>query len=232
MHKNKIKDNWLIFDNNNSLSEFLSQEVLDIAKISINKKGFFNIVLTGGQSCINLYKTLAKANSNWSKWYIYLGDERFLPKKHKNRNDEAINKIWLDGSLIPKKNINFIQAELGLVRAKNKYERVLNNIDKFDVVLLGVGEDGHIASLFPNCKYPKNQNVVIEMNSPKLPKERISISYEKLNKAHNVFKIIVGKSKQTIVKMLLQGELFPVSAVNGETTKVLIHNNAMAKSDK
>ena len=117
-----LKDNWLIFDNNVSLAKALSQEVLSIAEDSILKKDYFSIVLTGGQSVLRLYKILSESYSDWNKWHIYIGDERFLPVGHKDRNDRVINEIWLDNSLIPKNNIHFIKAELGLLEARVDYE--------------------------------------------------------------------------------------------------------------
>jgi len=171
-----LNDNWLIFDDETSLSKALAQEILNIAKKSISEKDCFSIVLTGGQSVFNLYKILSKADSNWDKWHIYIGDERFLPAGHKDRNDQTINEIWLDNSPIPKNNIHFIKAELGLLEARLEYENTLKKIDKFDVVLLSMGEDGHIASLFPNHVYPEEQMVIVEQGSPKPPKERISMS--------------------------------------------------------
>ena len=130
----KSNDSWLIFDDEMSLSEALAQEVLNIAKNSIFEKDCFSMVLTGGQSVLSLYKILSKADSNWDKWHIYIGDERFLPAGHKDRNDQTINEIWLDDSTISKKNIHFIKAELGLLEARVEYENTLKKIDKFDRV--------------------------------------------------------------------------------------------------
>ena len=222
-----LNDNWLIFDDEMSLSKALAQEVLNIAKKSIFEKDCFSIVLTGGQSVLSLYKILSKADSNWDKWHIYISDERFLPARHKDRNDQTINEIWLDNSTISKKNIHFIKAELGLLEARVEYENTLKKIDKFDVVLLSMGEDGHIASLFPNHSYPKEQLVVIEQNSPKPPKERISMSYQQLNKAHYVFKLIIGESKQKAVTLLEQNVNLPITRVNGNCEKLYICKNAI-----
>jgi len=183
--------------------------------------------LTGGQSVLSLYKILSKSDSNWDKWHIYIGDERFLPAGHKDRNDQTINEIWLDNSTIPKNNIHFIKAELGLLEAKLEYENTLKKIDKFDIVLLSMGEDGHIASLFPNHIYPEEQMVVVEQGSPKPPKERISMSYQQLNKAHYIFKLIIGESKQKAVHLLQKDINIPVVKVSGECEKLYICKNAI-----
>jgi 6-phosphogluconolactonase len=222
-----LNDNWLIFDNEMSLSKALAREILDIAKKSIFEKDCFSMVLTGGQSVLSLYKLLSKADSNWDKWHLYIGDERFLPAGHKDRNDQIINEIWLDNSPIPKKNIHFIKAELGLLVARVEYENTLKKFDKFDIVLLSMGEDGHIASLFPNHVYPEDQTVVVENNSPKPPKQRISMSYQQFNKAHYIFKLIIGESKQKAVTLLEQNTNLPIVKVTGECEKLYICKNAI-----
>jgi len=200
---------------------------LNIAKKSIFEKDCFSIVLTGGQSVLNLYKILSKSDSNWEKWHIYIGDERCVPMRHKDRNDQVINEIWLDNSTISKNNIHFIQAELGLIEAQKEYEKVLKKIDKFDVVLLSVGEDGHVASLFPNHSYPDNKMVVIESNSPKSPKQRLSMSYKQLNKSNYIFKLLIGKSKQQAVHLLQKNTNLPMTKVTGECEKLYICKNAI-----
>ena len=222
-----LNDNWLIFDDKMSLSKALAQEILNIAKKSISEKNCFSIVLTGGQSVLNLYKILSKSDSNWEKWYIYIGDERCVPMRHKDRNDQVINEIWLDNSTISKNNIHFIQAELGLIEAQKEYEKVLKKIDKFDVVLLSVGEDGHVASLFPNHSYPDNKMVVIESNSPKSPKQRLSMSYKQLNKSNYIFKLLIGKSKQQAVHLLQKNTNLPMTKVTGECENLYICKNAI-----
>ncbi len=88
---------------------------------------------------LNLYKMLSESNSEWNKWHIYIGDERRLPVGHKDRNDQMINEIWLDNSTIPKKNIHFIKAELGLLEARVEYENTLKKNDKFDVSVAEYG---------------------------------------------------------------------------------------------
>ena len=89
--------------------------------------------------------------------------------------------------------------------------------------MISIGEDGHISSLFPGCKYPENKSVVIERNSPKPPKKRLSMSYSRLNNTTNVFKIIIGKRKRSIVKRFIEREKLPADYVNGEVEFFFIH---------
>jgi 6-phosphogluconolactonase len=221
------KDNWFIFTDIDKLSEQLVHDILDIAEKTIQLNNNFKIVLAGGTSLINLYKLLSNSKSDWHKWQIYIGDERCLPLEDRDRNDHNINKVWLNGSTIPKQNINFMRAELGPNNAALHYEDVLKNVGDFDVVLLSVGEDGHTASLFPGHLYDKNRSVVVECNSPKYPKDRISMSYSRLDQSKNIFKVINGSSKQGAVDLWLKGVVLPVNKINGHSEKVFICEDAL-----
>ena len=224
-----LKDNWVIFSDIDKLSEKLARDILDIAEKSIQLNNIFRIVLAGGESIASLYKVLNNSKSDWSKWQIYIGDERCMPLKDINRNDHMINNIWLDHSKIPKKNIHFTHAELGPYKASIHYENVLKNIGYFDVVLLSIGEDGHTASLFPSHFYDENKSVVVECNSPKYPKERVSMSYSRLNQSKNIFKVINGKSKQGALDLWSKGVILPINQINGHSEKVYICEDAFFK---
>ncbi len=217
-----LKDNWFIFTDIDKLSEQLAHDILTIAENSIKLNNSFKIVLAGGTSVINIYKILSKSKSEWSKWHIYIGDERCLQLEDKDRNDHVINKIWLNSSAIPKQNINFMHAELGAYNGVFHYENMLKNIGDFDIVLLSMGEDGHTASLFPDHLYDENKSVVVECNSPKYPKDRISMSYSRLNQSMSVCKVISGSSKHEAVDAWLKGKILPINRINGLSEKVYI----------
>ncbi len=221
-----LKDNWLVFANIDSLSEKLARDILDIAEKSIQLNNNFKIVLAGGTSVTSLYRILSNSKSDWLKWQIYIGDERCLPLEDKDRNDQIINKVWLDNNTIPNENINFMRAELDVDSAVVHYESVLKSTGDFDIVLLSIGEDGHAASLFPNHFYDEKKSVVVERNSPKYPKKRISMSYLRLNQSKNVFKVVSGSSKQEAVDLWLKKTILPINQINGSSEKVYICEDA------
>lgn len=221
-----LKNNRLIFQDIDKLSKQLSKDILLVANESIYTKGSFRIVLTGGNSVSSLYKILSNAKSNWDKWHIYLGDERCLPKDSKLRNDVFIKKAWISDSKIPSKNIHFINSELSDKDIEISYCNVLKEVDYFDVVLLSIGEDGHVASLFP-YKVHNNNDVVIEKKSPKYPERRVSLSYSRLNKSHYVFKIVCGPSKKNALKMWDDGKILPIGQINGGCERVYICENSL-----
>ena len=217
-----LEDNYSVFKDINKLSDRLASDILDAAKTAIKLSDSFKIVLTGGNSILKTYEILSNSESDWSKWHIYIGDERCLPLKDKDRNDHLINEVWLNNGKIPKQNIHFVHAELGVDNGALHYQGILNSIGDFDVVLLSMGEDGHTASLFPNHLYDENKSVVVECNSPKYPKDRISMSYSRLNQSKNVFKVINGSSKQDAVKTWLKGKILPINKISGQFEKVFI----------
>ena len=122
-----------VFKDINKLSDRLASDILDAAKTAIRLSNSFKIVLTGGNSILKTYEILSNSESDWSKWHIYLSDERCLPLEDKDRNDYMINSVWLEHSPILKHNINFIPAELG-VNGVSHYENILNGVDNFDPI--------------------------------------------------------------------------------------------------
>jgi 6-phosphogluconolactonase len=222
-----LEDNWFIFEDIDKLSEQLANDVLDIAKSSIKSNDSFKIVLTGGKTILNTYRILSNSESDWRKWHVYLGDERCLPIGDKGRNNHIINQVWLNNSKILKKNIHFIDAELDVTTGAAHYENILSSVAGFDVTLLSMGEDGHAASLFPGHLYDTNKSVVIERNSPKYPKERISMSYSRLNYSKNIFKVINGSSKQRSLGLWLKGVELPINQISGVSNKIYLCKNTM-----
>jgi len=223
-----LEDNYSVFKDINKLSDRLASDILDAAKTAIKLSDSFKIVLTGGNSILKTYEILSNSESDWSKWHIYLSDERCLPLEDKDRNDYMINSVWLNHSPILKHNINFIPAELG-VNGVAHYENILNGVDNFDVTLLSMGEDGHVASLFPGHSYDDSKSVVNESNSPKYPKDRISMSYSRLNHSKNIFKVISGSSKQRSLDLWLKGDGLPINQISGINNKIYLCKDALYK---
>ena len=224
-----LKDNWSVFENIDKLSAQLADDILNTAKTSIKSTGSFKIVLAGGRSLIPTYKILSHSHADWRRWHIYIGDERCLPLKDKERNDHNINTVWLNNSPIPKKNIHFIHAELAAKHAVSHYETTLKEVENFDLTLLSMGEDGHTASLFPGHQYNASSDVIIVNNSPKKPKQRISLSYARLNRSNKIFKIISGSSKYNAVKQWLNNTQLPINQINGKSEKVYLSQDAHPK---
>ena len=88
-----LNNNWIVFDSKRSLSKSLAEDILKIAQQSIDNKGCFSIVLAGGQSPIELYKILQESSSDWNKWNVYIGDDRYLPKTVKKGMTISLKRL-------------------------------------------------------------------------------------------------------------------------------------------
>ena len=138
----------------------LITEFIQILKSEINKKNKRNerlsFVLTGGSSPIKLYKKLSQSKINWSNVDFFWGDERYVHKKSKNSNYKLAQDLLFKKAKIKKKNLFSIQTNVNEIKkSSNMYENTIRRYFKgkkikFDIFLLGMGKDGHIASIFPN----------------------------------------------------------------------------------
>ena len=188
-------------------------QIIAAAEIAIADHGHFKLVLAGGSTPEKVYHLLAKANADWSRWFIYYGDERCLAIDHAERNSLMAETAFLKEVAIPSEQIFTIPAELGPELAAQHYQQIVAKALPFDMVLLGMGEDGHTASLFPGHQHNTDELTHAVYNSPKPPPERVSISAKGLSDTQQLIFLITGKNKQDAVKSWRLGEDLPVAAI-------------------
>lgn len=204
---------WRIFATADQVAEAACEQILNMAKEAISERGCFKLVLAGGTTPEKVYRLLSKAQTDWSKWRIYYGDERCLPSDHADRNSMMATKALLAQVPIPAEQIFTIPAELGPEAGALQYRQAVSDALPFDVVLLGMGEDGHTASLFPGHVHKQDELTHAVYNSPKPPPERVSISAKALSDTRQLIFLITGKSKQEPVKQWREGADLPVAAI-------------------
>jgi len=204
---------WHQFDTAADVADEVLKQILVSAETAIAERDCFKLVLAGGSTPEKIYQQLVNAKTDWSKWMIYYGDERCLPADDKDRNSMMAANALLSKVTIPAKNIFTMPTELGTVAAAAKYREVIADVDQFDLVLLGMGEDGHTASLFPGHVNDREETVHEVYNSPKPPSERISLSAKTLAKTKQCFFIVTGASKIDPVKQWKQGADLPVASI-------------------
>ena len=218
--------NWTVCESADAVAEQALAILLESAQQAIAQNGAFHLVTAGGTTPNHIYQRLAKLdNIDWSRWHIYMGDERVLPADDSERNSKTLSDLWLNHVAIPASQIHFMPTELGLEQAADYYQSVIQGVH-FDCVMLGMGEDGHTASLFPNHNLNSQAGVVLEYDSPKPPSQRLSLSYEVLSSATLVLKLITGAGKAEVISRWHQGESFPISQVQGRQEKVLLDKAA------
>lgn len=206
------KVTWQPFESIDLLAEAVCQRVLDAADKAISQRGCFKLVLAGGTAPVKAYQLLATKKIDWSAWHIYYGDERCLEIDHSERNSLVAEQKWLDLVAIPKAQIHPISAELGAESGAKRYTRIIEAAGTFDLVLLGMGEDGHTASLFPGHVHDEAQLVHPVHNSPKPPSDRVSMSAKALSNTQELIFIVSGAKHDAVAAWKNQEDL-PVTHI-------------------
>jgi 6-phosphogluconolactonase len=204
---------WRTFSTADQMAEAASEQILTTAAEAIAERGRFKLVLAGGTTPEKAYRLLAKAETDWSKWHIYYGDERCLPSDHPDRNSMMAAKAWLAQVPIPAAQIFTIPAEHGPEAGALQYRQAVAEALPFDLVLLGMGEDGHTASLFPGHVHNEDELTHPVHDSPKPPPERVSLSAKALSDTRRLIFLVTGKSKQEPVRQWQAGADLPVAAI-------------------
>jgi len=186
------------------------------AASAIAARGEFHLVLAGGSTPEKLYQALASQAQDWARWHIWFGDERCLPEADAQRNSRMAASAWMDRIDIPADNIHIIPAELGAVAAAKAYAQELGDCGEFDLVLLGLGQDGHTASLFPAHDWGIDRDAPAAMavlDAPKPPSERVTLSARRLSRTRGVLFLISGADKRDALTHWLHGEMIPAASI-------------------
>ncbi|MCW8918325.1 MAG: 6-phosphogluconolactonase [Gammaproteobacteria bacterium] len=205
--------------------------ILAAARAAIAARGQFKLVLAGGTTPQAAYRLLANADSAdapWSQWHIYFGDERCLPADNPERNSRMAAAAWLDQVPIPPAQIHPIAAEQGAARAARDYGALLPTVVPFDLVLLGMGEDGHTASLFPGQHYDPAAWVVTVLDAPKPPPQRVSLSPRALSATRALLLLVTGEGKRAALQRWGAGERLPLALLNPPSPIELLLDRAAA----
>ncbi|MBC7786602.1 MAG: 6-phosphogluconolactonase [Methylophilaceae bacterium] len=208
---------WQSFTSQDAISLAATQRILAAATEAIAKYGSFLIVLAGGSTPKSVYALLAKEQADWANWHVYHNDDRCLPLDDAERNSKMARDTWLSKVAIPESQIHDIPAELGNVAGAKSYAETLKGLRRFDLVVLGLGEDGHTASLFPDQMIDNSADAVPVYNAPKPPADRITISAKRLNNTHEVMFLVTGAGKQEAVDKWRSGRSIPATLIKPDS---------------
>jgi len=222
----------LIFESGHALTDYLIKQWAEIAQEAVQRSGRFTVALSGGRSPVEFYCKLSSLEDFdlWQKTHIFLGDERFVPLDDDASNFKVIKTNLLDYITIPPENIHPIPTDQKNVDlSAEQYKGLLAqffefgeaNVPCFDLILLGIGSDGHTASLFPDDKQIDDaKRLVLPVSLPHLKYERISVTLPVINNARNVFFLALGANKADILKEIIENEgCFPASKVKPAATQ-------------
>ena len=223
---------WHVSD---SAEDWLAQACAVVAAAeaeALAARGDFHIVLAGGGTPRRLYRALAGEDHDWPRWHVWFGDERCLPADDPERNSRMARDAWLGQVAIPAGNVHVIPAEQGAEAAALAYARSLSGVGPFDLVLLGMGQDGHTASLFPGHDWgdaADAPDALAVADAPKPPPDRVSLSAARLSRARRVLFLITGADKRDALARWRRGEALPVGAIRPDAgVDVLMDNEAGA----
>lgn len=204
----------IVHDNLDGLSVAVAQRIAEIAQAAIAARGEFRIALAGGETPRRCYERLRELAIEWDRVQVYFGDERCLPRGDAQRNDSMAQDALLKHIAIPPGNVHAIPAEHGARTAAQEYAATL--AQPLDLVLLGIGEDGHTASLFPgNPATERAAAVVAVFGVPKPPTERVSLGMDTLNAAREKLFLVAGAGKREALQRIARKEALPAARVTG-----------------
>lgn len=223
--------NYEVFSDDAALADRAFALFTEAARESIAARGRFTVALTGGSGPKGLYQRLAREpdSVDWASTYVFLGDERFVPYDDKDSNYGMCKKLFLDQVPVPADNVLPIPTDTPtLADAATDYAatliRVLGPADGqppvLDLILLGMGDDGHCASLFPGKPTLNITDVWAVGSTPGTlppPVDRVTVTFPVLNAARRVLFLVPGESKAKSVRDIFEGdppkEVHPSAAV-------------------
>lgn len=208
-----------VYKNKDELCNELAKWIRDIINATLYKQEFFTLALSGGETPKLLFKKLASAEFkekiNWKRVHIFWGDERVVPFADKRNNAAEAYQLLIDHIDIPAVQVHRIRTDIEPVFAAKAYEKILhtyfeNTNKSFDLILLGMGDDGHTLSLFPGSPIiEENTNWVNEVYNQEQQMYRITLMPEIVNRAANVAFLISGSSKAEVLKKVIEEKFMP-----------------------
>ncbi len=201
-----------VFSTKREAAYALASLVSYCSEASIAGRGRFTIALAGGSTPATLYRALAlplfARDIDWSRWHVFWGDERCVPPDHPDSNYGMARRALLDRVPIPPSQVHRMHGEAPPDQAAAHYERTLHDVlgpgGRLDLVLLGMGDDGHTASLFPNTvALDERDRLVVANWVPHLNDYRLTLTLPAINAARTVAVFVTGASKAKAVRRAL-----------------------------
>jgi 6-phosphogluconolactonase len=187
--------------------------ILERAQAALSARGALTIALSGGSTPRALYARIAAFPLPWSRVELCFGDERAVPPDHQDSNARMVQESLVLPAAIPEEHVHRMRGELPPEQAARDYEQTLRRLfaedsafPRFDIVLLGLGADGHTASLFPHSPVLAEQHAWVAPSvGPTPPSARLTLTYPVLNAARLVLFLVAGKDKSRALREVLEG---------------------------
>lgn len=210
------KEGLSIFIERKAIADFAVDRWMETCTESVESKGYFAVALSGGRTPVDFYRLLSARGKRlpWQKTHVFLADERFVPAHDEESNYRLVRECLLNHVDIPENNVHRVDTdEATLEMAAEKYEDEIRGffgierdpIPEFDLIMLGIGEDGHTASLFPGERYlEEEKRVAVPVISERSPHKRISLTLPVLTHARRIIFLVIGEDKAGIVQEIVE----------------------------
>lgn len=207
-----------VFPSLHALAEEAVRCIHRVALQAVAARGRFTLALSGGRTPQGLYTLLAQGGAGalpYDRMEVFWSDERVVPPDHPESNYAVAWRAWLSRVPLPAARIHRVPAAVGAQQAAAQYEaellRVLGDPPRLDLVLLGVGRDGHTASLFPGRPALEDDRLVVAATAPEPPRRRVTFTPRAIRLAYRVLVLASGGDKAQAVRRALEEE--PSAAV-------------------
>jgi len=218
------------FKDGNSVSNQVANDLLEFLKEKLASQTRVDLAVTGGTvgiATLTACADLPFSKLDLARLHIWWGDERFVESDSDDRNAKQAQGAWISRLNIPSQNIHEFPAKsanLNLDEAASLFEdQFASEGISFDLMLMGMGPDGHVASLFPGQEsLSGRENVIAVHNSPKPPPQRLSFTYETINKAKQIWFTVAGADKADAVSVVFGDtpESLPAGRISGKEKTV------------
>lgn len=233
-----------IFDDKEIMSEQLASWIEDLVQDTLKKQDLFTLVLSGGGTPKLLFQKLAsdkyKDKIDWKRVHIFWGDERVVPFDDDRNNAKMAYDILINHIDVPPEQVHIMRTDIEPKLAAEEYEKILhqyfeNTLNSFDLVLLGMGDDGHTLSLFPGSPIiEEHEHWVNSVYNEQQKMYRVTLMPAIVNKASNIVFMVDGAKKANVLQQVIRGPYIPrqlpaqiIKPVNGQLNWFL--DKAVAK---
>ncbi|MDF7670302.1 6-phosphogluconolactonase [Orbaceae bacterium ESL0721] len=211
------------YANSQALTEDLTKHIVTTLKEAIKVKGHASLAVSGGKTPIPLFISLSQQDLEWDRLFITLVDDRWVDETHDSSNEKLVKTYLLQNRARSANFIGLKNSSATPFAGEAATDQALSKIPlPFDIVILGMGEDGHTASLFPNAENLANGldmhsgKKVVGMTPLDAPFDRMTLTLPMILDSENIYLHLVGKSKKEVLKQAEQGDnitMMPIRAV-------------------
>ena len=213
---------WHAFADRESLDQALAAYVVSRLQQGITERGTAHLVVSGGSTPKSLFSILADTDVEWGRVVVLLADERWVQVDHEDSNERLVRQTLLTGKAKSAQFLSLLPSPDDEITNISGLSTLLRSLPRFDVVLLGMGEDAHTASLFP-CSTALREGLTTEQGAlitrpHNAPHQRVSMSKRRLQATEHGVIHIVGESKKTVLELARRSKdetHYPISAFLG-----------------